>query len=176
MRPTIYWIETPEPRRLAVMPRPRGGDWLEAELKGLRSDGVDVLVSLLEPHEVAELDLAAEAPLCAASGLEFLSHPIPDRGVPGSLEKMLDFIRDLDRRIRGGKRVAVHCRAGIGRSGLVAAGVLMLQGLPLVEILKRLENARGLPMPETPDQRRWLERLIVQHPPIVGPTGASGKF
>lgn len=160
MRPTIYWIEAPEPRRLAVMPRPRGGDWLEDELKGLRSDGVDVLVSLLEPHEVAELDLTSEAPLCAASGLEFLSHPIPDRGVPASTVKAADFIRDLHRRVQEGKRTAVHCRAGIGRSGLVAAGVLVLQGLPLVETLKLLEKARGLPMPETPDQRRWLERLV----------------
>jgi protein-tyrosine phosphatase len=160
MRPTIYWIETPEPRRIAVMPRPRGGDWLEDELKGLRSDGVDVLVSLLESHEVAELDLAAEASLCAASGIEFLSHPIPDRGVPASLEGAVTFIRELDRRVKEGKRTAVHCRAGIGRSGLVAAGLLVLQSIPLVETLKLLEKARGLPMPETPDQRRWLDRLV----------------
>jgi hypothetical protein len=32
MRPLIYWINTPWPGRLAIVPRPRGGDWLEEEV------------------------------------------------------------------------------------------------------------------------------------------------
>jgi len=64
------------------MPRPRGGDWLEDEIGSLRAVGVDVVVSLLEPAEIIELDLQAEMRICEMRHIEYLSFPIPDRGVP----------------------------------------------------------------------------------------------
>ena len=49
MNTEIYWIKAAGPGKLAVMPRPRGGDWLEDEIRGLKRFGVDILVSLLTP-------------------------------------------------------------------------------------------------------------------------------
>ena len=60
MQVTIYWIENPTQGRIGIMPRPRGGDWLEDEVRSLQRSGVDVVVSLLERHEVEELDLQEE--------------------------------------------------------------------------------------------------------------------
>ena len=82
MRPDVYWIDAATGLRLAIMPRPRAGDWLEDEIAGWRLEGVDVVVSLLEPDEAAELGLQREAALCTAQGMRFLALPIPDRGVP----------------------------------------------------------------------------------------------
>jgi hypothetical protein len=71
--------------RLGVLPRPRGGDWLEDEIKSLKSMGVEVLVSLLTAEETAELDIDKETDFCAAANIDFICFPIADRGVPTSV-------------------------------------------------------------------------------------------
>ena len=57
MKPDLFWIPGPWRGRLAVATRPRGGDWLEDEAIGWRRAGIDVIVSLLEEDEAAQLDL-----------------------------------------------------------------------------------------------------------------------
>lgn len=64
MQAKIYWIDGVAPGRLGIIPRPRGGDWLQDGIRLLKLSGVDVVVSLLESEEVAELDLAEEQALC----------------------------------------------------------------------------------------------------------------
>src|ERR671926_151553 len=87
MKAHVYWIDGPYPGRLAIFPRPRGGDWLEDEVQAWAGAGLNVIVSLLTEEEVADLDLAQEAELCRASGLEFISFPVIDRSVPASREE-----------------------------------------------------------------------------------------
>jgi hypothetical protein len=82
MRSDLYWIELPPPGRLAIMARPRAGDWLADEVAGWHAEGVGLVLSLLEPEEVRTLGLESEADLCAGLGIDFLSFPIPDRGLP----------------------------------------------------------------------------------------------
>ena len=112
MRPSVYWLDLPEPRRLAIMPRPRAGDWLADEIAGWKIEGIDMVVSLLELHEFAELDLWQLPTMCRAAGIELVSFPIPDRGVPASMRKTGRLARDISHALRTGKAVAVHCRAG----------------------------------------------------------------
>jgi hypothetical protein len=86
MRTELYWIEGPWRGSLAIMPRPRGGDWLEDEIQSLRRSGVDVVDSLLTREEQSEFNLSDEESLCRANGIEFVSFPIVDRSVPSSAE------------------------------------------------------------------------------------------
>jgi protein-tyrosine phosphatase len=58
-----------------------------------------------------------------------------------------------------GKTVAVHCRQSIGRAGLVAAGVLIASGVAPDQAIETVSAARGLPIPETSEQREWVRRL-----------------
>ncbi len=113
MRPDIHWIETPAAQRLAIMARPRAGDWLDDEIVGWRREGVDVVVSLLEAEEIGELGLRREAELCRTQAIEFISFPIPDRGAPASLQETASLAQSLARQLSEGKAVAIHCRAGI---------------------------------------------------------------
>jgi hypothetical protein len=114
MRAEIFWVGGVPQGRLAVLPRPRGGDWLGDEVRSLRASGVDVLVSLLTQEEVEELDVVGEAGCCAASGIEFVSFPFADRGVPASASDALALVRRLAAFVLAGKAVAVHCRQGVG--------------------------------------------------------------
>ncbi len=52
----IYWLHQYENNtRLAIMARPRGGEWLEDEIVQFKKQHVNVIVSLLGPAEIAEL-------------------------------------------------------------------------------------------------------------------------
>jgi protein-tyrosine phosphatase len=150
-----FWIATDLPGRLAIMPRPRSGDWLEDEVASLKSARVDAVVSLLQDDEIAELGLEEEDRLCQAVGIDFLRFPIADRGVPDATE-LRKFARDLLKRIRSGQSAVVHCRAGIGRSSVVAAAVMIEGGATSAAAFESIAAARGLRVPDTDEQRGWL--------------------
>ncbi len=154
----MYWVPGPWLGKLAVAPRPRGGDWLNDDIAGWRQAGIDTILSTLTPTEVQDLDLTLECERVEANGLRFLSLPISDREVPDSRAAMLAVTDALERDLSGGKNVLIHCRQGIGRSGLIAACLLIDSGLPVEEALRILSSARGLPVPETAEQREWLHR------------------
>jgi len=161
MLSSIYWIDTPAPGRLAIMARPRAGDWLEDEVAGWQTQAVDLVVSLLEHGEVSELDLRREPELCRARGMEFISFAIPDRGVPASMRETALLAQRLASSLRDGKAIAVHCRAGIGRSSLVAACTLVCAGIDPLIALDRIAKARGVAVPDTDQQRDWVVRFAV---------------
>lgn len=164
MKTELYWLEGAWSGRLAIMPRPRGGDWLEDEMRGWREAGVDVVVSLLEPEEIADFDLAAEEELAHSNRIAFRSLPIADRGVPASREAAIALVDALADELRAGKNVAIHCRQGIGRAALVAASVLVALGLEADVAVQRATTARGRTVPETPEQRRWITDFAQSRP------------
>jgi len=159
MRATVYWIEGKWPGKLAIVPRPRGGDWLEDEARDWKEAGLDVIVSLLEEAEAADLDLSAEGELSQAVGLGFLSFPIVDRSVPASRPATLALLQDLSRLLASGKNIGIHCRQGIGRSALIAASLLVLAGVSPEAAFQRVSTARGCTVPETAEQREWVMAL-----------------
>jgi protein-tyrosine phosphatase len=159
MSSDIFWIQGPTVGRLAIVARPRASDWLRAEITRWRGLRIDSVVSLLEPDEVKELGLDDEAAICRECDIELISCPIPDRGVPASLRDATDLARLLAKRINEQKSVAVHCRAGIGRSALVAACVMGVLGTEPALALSRISDARRLKVPDTDEQRRWVRRF-----------------
>jgi protein-tyrosine phosphatase len=158
MPPDIFWIKAAGRGRLAVMPRPRGGDWLEDEILHLKRSGIGTLVSMLTPEEEELLDLGDEAELARRHGLEFFSHPIPDRDVPRSAPEMWALARSLAEQFRAGRQIAVHCRMGIGRSPLLLACILVSTGLEVDDAWGAIGEARGCVVPDTAEQRDWLDR------------------
>ncbi|GLW56965.1 protein-tyrosine phosphatase family protein [Kitasatospora phosalacinea] len=158
MRPTLFTIERPGPGRLSTMARPRGGDWLADELAALAALGVTELVSALTAAECAELGLTAEAECARAAGLRFTAVPVPDRTVP-ALAEVLPVVDELAQRLAAGGHLVVHCRAGIGRSSLLAASVLIRSGADPDDTWARIARARGLAVPDTAEQRAWTDRV-----------------
>ena len=151
-----YWIEIGSTGRLAIMPRPRSGEWLEDEIAGWKGARIDTVLSLLEHDEIAELGLESEEMLCNRNEIAFLHFPISDRGVPISGSKFRTLVDDLLARVQTGQSIAIHCRAGIGRSSLVAACVMMGLGFSGDDSLWRISLARGIPVPDTETQRDWI--------------------
>jgi len=157
MQAKVFWVAGSWRGRLGILPRPRGGDWLEDETRAWREAGVDLVVSLLEPDETAQLALEGEASAAAASGVGFRNFPIPDRGMPASRESVAELARGIVDALKIGRNVAVHCRQGIGRSALIVGSVLVAAGKGPNTALKAIEESRGLKVPETHEQQQWLE-------------------
>ncbi len=161
MATRLHWIEVPATGRLAISARP-SSEWLAEELAEMRGDGIDVVVSLLEPHEVEDLGLRNEARLCAEVGMGFLSFPISDRGVPASRTETCELGRSIVGGILAGQSVVIHCRAGIGRSSVLASCVLAGFGIGIEEGFDLISSTRGVPVPDTDEQRIWAGSLVVQ--------------
>ena len=162
----VYRIDGPWPGRLAISARPRGGDWLEDELKGWRQAGFDIIVSLLTPDEADEMELRMEERYSRQHHMEFVSFPIVDRSVPESRAEALKLIERLEAALANGKNINVHCRQGIGRSALIAAGMLIARGVPTEEALKRISIARHSLVPETSEQRKWIDFIAPSLAPV----------
>lgn len=160
----LHWINGPWPGRLAVAARPRGGDWLDEEIRAWRQAGVDAVVSLLTPDEERDLDLESEQREVRRRGMKFISLPIPDRQVPSSQSAVGATLEEVDTSLSSGRNVVIHCRQGIGRSGLIAACLLIAKGLSSGAALESVSAARGVPVPETEEQRRWIDRFAAVLP------------
>jgi hypothetical protein len=159
MKVELYWIPGFAPGGLAIAPRPRGGDWVDDEIRSFRSAGVDILVSLLTPDEVADLELSHEESASRANGVQFLSFPIADRGVPNSKAAVAELTTQLASQIAAGKKIVIHCRQGIGRAALIAICLLIHFGLDPATAIQRVSEARGCPVPETAEQKSWIEQF-----------------
>ncbi len=168
--PKLHWLPALREKsgRVAISARPRGGDWLSDEVAGWKRSGIDVVVSLLTPSEEADLDLMLESKECRMADLDFFALPVPDRGTPENETSIPETVGELISRLNDGESVAIHCRQGIGRSGLLAAAILMAMGASADEAANTVSEARGLKTPETPGQMEWLRQF---QPLTSSPTG-----
>lgn len=162
----VFWITGPWPGRLAIALRPRGGDWLSDEIRSWRDMGLNVVVSLLTPNEILELELDQEMRWCQEYGIQFYSF-LPDREVPESWKAVAALIKDLDLALKVGKNIAVHCRQGIGRSSLISASLLIAGGANPESAWEHISQsrARGRAVPDTEEQYAWVKSFesIVLH-------------
>jgi protein-tyrosine phosphatase len=152
----LYWIDLPHGARLATMAAPWPTEQLESEVDHWKAEGVEIVVSLLQPAEEALLGIEAEADACRARGMMFIRFPIVDGGVPADRRAALKLAKALG---RSKNAVAIHCRAGVGRASLMAALVLLQRGETPASAFALIRAARGLNVPDTPWQREWIDQF-----------------
>jgi protein-tyrosine phosphatase len=152
----IFWIKSTPPTGLAIVLRPRGDDWLKDEILDFKKNGIDALVSLLEPDEAEMLGLKDEGSLAEEAGIRFLSYPIPDVHVPDHVRTFRAFVADLAVRLCADQRIGVHCRGSIGRATVTAACSLIHLGWKAQDAVGAIQSARGCMVPDTDEQLRWI--------------------
>lgn len=157
----VYWVEAAIPGRLAVVARPRSVSHF-AELK---AQGIDVIVSMLEPGEAEEVGLSDEAYHCERAGIDFLSVPITDHGIPESVELIDSAVMEIAAQLALGRGVGAHCYAGLGRSPLMVASVLIRHGMSDSRAIDLVSAARGFDVPEMDSQHTWLFEYALRNAP-----------
>jgi protein-tyrosine phosphatase len=153
----LWWII---PGVLAGMPMPfihpnrrmyDGGvlDAYDDELKELHLAGVRAVVSLL--------NIPTDAAVYESAGFAFLCLPVSDGGAP-TMEQAKDFVRFVTEQRRGGRPVAGHCEAGLGRTGTMLAAYLISQGESADAAIRRIRIIEKVAV-ETSRQIQFLERF-----------------
>ncbi len=145
------------------MAKPVSGEWIDDEFSGIAVWGIDRIVSLLERHEEIEVGLSEEKRYAEKYGIDYISFPIKDRGLPESIQEYLAFTKRLYHEAAGGLNTVIHCRAGIGRTGIIAAGILLHCGFEPHEAIEHISRHRGVAVPDTEEQIEWVVRSYAQH-------------
>lgn len=140
------------------MPKP-SGDWLKEDVGFYASLGIVRIISLIEPEEVEELNLKDQKRICESFGLGFVSFPIPDYGLPDP-EPFSELADETRHDIEGGASVAIHCRAGIGRSGMLSCTIIAPWFGAAQTAIDHVTKARGVKVPDTEEQRNFVIQLF----------------
>ncbi|WP_058554272.1 hypothetical protein [Thiohalocapsa sp. ML1] len=128
-------------------PYARGGGWwrdLDADLDAIVAWGACAVLCLLEPHELELLAVPGLADGVITRGMDWHHLPIRDVDVPDDrFEQGWPAVRDsLGTRLCVGEAVVVHCRGGLGRSGLAAARLLIALGTMPRDAIRQVRAVR----------------------------------
>ncbi|MFQ3650741.1 MAG: dual specificity protein phosphatase family protein [Gemmataceae bacterium] len=140
------WIERPW---LAALALPRSVD----DLHWLRQMGIDVLISLTEDR--LRRDWVNE------SGLLNFHEPLQDMEPP-TLQQLQRSVSAILKAREQGFHVAVHCGAGLGRTGVVLAAYFVTQGLAAPAAINRIRKLRPNSV-ETKEQEAAVEAFAHSH-------------
>lgn len=141
------------------------GRWdrdLGTDLSRLRSHhGADALVTLLEREEFGRYGVADLLDRAREAGLEVVHFPIKDVSTPrkAQTDEYADLVWRIVGLLREGKTVVVHCRGGLGRTGTVAAAVLVALGQGpdgAIALVRKVRSDRAV---ETPEQEEYVRRF-----------------
>jgi ADP-ribosylglycohydrolase len=159
--PNSYWVE---PGRILAGEYPAGRSEEETteRLKRLLDAGIDCFFDLTEPGECTPYENFLPSP-DSRLPVRYLRLPIPDHGLPRSTEQMQEILDELDAALAEGRRIYLHCRAGIGRTNLVAGCWYAHSGVDGDAALARLNE-------------RWQGSARSQSWPSVPETDAQHEF
>ena len=142
------------PGELAAMPLPGRDRPLEQDASFLDQEGIRVLVSLTEDPPDAEV--------LASFGVDQEHIPVQDFTAP-TLGQMIELVAVVEESVAAGKPVGVHCTAGLGRSGTMAAVYLVAKGASADEAIATVRRRRpgSIETPAQEDAVRFFEKFLV---------------
>jgi len=129
---------------------------LQKDLARLRQHySTDILVTLLEAIDFEQLhipNLFAEA---ETYGVQTRWFPIQDYGTPTSMQELIDLVQFILANAAEGKTIVIHCKAGLGRTGLVATACLVALGCSADGAFAIVRKIRPGTV-ETPEQEAYV--------------------
>lgn len=117
---------------------------LEADVKTIASWGASVVVTLMEEVELHILQITNLPEKLSENGVKWVHLPIKNRALPGSdFETVWSVVgEELRSILRNGGKIVIHCQEGVGRTGLIAARLLIEMGVRKDEAIKIVRKSR----------------------------------
>lgn len=130
---------------------------VELDLITIEEWGATSVISLLEPFEYQELEVP-NLPEEFARRFHWLNLPIPDQQAPyNAWTEHWETIRtDIKNGLNRGEKFLIHCKGGFGRTGTIAAMILMDHGYGWQEAITECRKSRELAV-ETRAQEEYLK-------------------
>jgi len=156
----------------------RGRNWnrdLGKDLQAILDWGATTVVSLIEDHEFQMLGVESLGQEVQRLGMHWLHLPIVDVNVPDGRFENAWAIEgpQLHRRIDAGEKILIHCRGGLGRTGLVAARILVERGCRPRIAMHRVRAVRPRAI-QTPAQENYVNACKpIKKASDVGPVGSG---
>lgn len=157
---TITALSLPErPGIIGLAPVPGRVD-LEADLATVRAWGAAAVVTLQPQEELEWLGIGHLGRVVGALGMDWHHLPILDLRAPDAAfeQAWAETAGSLLGRLQRGERVMVHCRGGFGRTGTVAARLLVEQGLAPAAAMALVRHTRPGSI-ETSEQELYVLAL-----------------
>lgn len=156
-------LEVPAGGVLILSANPAKFGAVDQALSLYRAEGARLVISLLPHHELRSLGLQSVQDRCAQAGLEWAHCPIDDFAPPGPLfEQHWDGIASrVHSMLDHGEGVALHCHAGLGRTGTVAARILIERGLCASDAIELVRQKRPCSI-ETAKQENYLQHFAFE--------------
>lgn len=155
-----------------------GDPWdrqLDIDVRALKSWGASVVLTLMEKHELDMLRVPGLGEAMQSADIEWIHLPIRDVSVPDEKFPRVwaNLTKDLQRRLVLGERIVLHCRGGLGRTGLVAGLLLLDQGWSANDAIRKIRQVRPGAI-ETDEQEAYVRRYLpyLCHASLIG--GAIG--
>lgn len=122
------------------------GAWdrdIDLDIAQVKLWGATTVISLLEDFEYSELQVD-NLPSVYASNFRWFSLPIPDKCAPDTqwLDNWLSIRQIFKDELAGKGKILIHCKGGFGRTGTLAALLLMDHGATATEAIARCRQAR----------------------------------
>ena len=131
---------------------------LTQDLASIQAWGASTVLSLIESHEFSRLGVPGFSQAIGQTSLRWLHLPITDMQTPSQATRSAwrEQGATLTQALTQGERVVVHCAAGLGRTGMLVAKLLVLQGMPAEEAIAQVRAARPGTI-ETEAQAEWVK-------------------
>jgi ADP-ribosyl-[dinitrogen reductase] hydrolase len=130
---------------------------LKEDMRAIRAWGASMVVTLIEDHEFQLLAIENLEQEVRVHGMEWRHLPIRDVDVPDQRfeDAWEQTGAELHDRLDAGDRILIHCRGGLGRTGLVAGVLLVERGCDPGTAVRRVRAVRPNAI-ETAAQERYV--------------------
>jgi len=134
---------------------------LDSDLQVIVDCGAKAIISLIEDHEFIELDVTELPIKTMKAGIEWHHLPIKDSSIPTEIfeKKWSSSGNKMHDILNAGENIVVHCKGGLGRTGLVAARLLIELGETAENSINKVRSTRSGAI-ETVEQFKYVREFI----------------